>query len=87
MKHGALLDAEMLVEIYVELTGGRQHSLSFDVFSDGRETIRVPHPPLTPEGRPLRRLSIFDYEAAAHAEYIKSLGDSAIWFRFDTTRG
>ncbi len=30
IKHGALLDAEILVEIYSELTGGRQRSLAFD---------------------------------------------------------
>src|SRR5271169_471233 len=31
VKHGALLDAEILVEIYLELTGGRQSSLSFEL--------------------------------------------------------
>ena len=29
-KHGALLDAELLAEVYVELTGGRQTGLSFE---------------------------------------------------------
>ena len=29
VKHGALLDAELLVEVYIELTGGRQRSLEF----------------------------------------------------------
>jgi DNA polymerase-3 subunit epsilon len=29
VKHGALLDAEILVEVYCELTGGRQRSLAF----------------------------------------------------------
>ena len=36
VKHGALLDAEILVEIYSELTGGRQRSSSFD---DGAERV------------------------------------------------
>jgi DNA polymerase III epsilon subunit-like protein len=38
VKHGALLDAEILVEVYCELTGGRQRSLAF-----GEE--RGPHVP------------------------------------------
>ena len=35
VKHGALLDAEILAEVYGELTGGRQRSLSFDDQSRG----------------------------------------------------
>src|ERR1700729_1636669 len=30
VRHGALLDAEILVEVYCELSGGRQRSLLFD---------------------------------------------------------
>ena len=29
VRHGALLDAEILVDVYCELTGGRQRSLAF----------------------------------------------------------
>ncbi len=37
VRHGALLDAEILVEVYGELTGGRQRSLSFAIADDGAE--------------------------------------------------
>ena len=36
VRHGALLDAEILVEVYGELTGGRQRSLSFAAIESGR---------------------------------------------------
>ena len=35
VRHGALLDAEILVEVYGELTGGRQRSLSFAAVESG----------------------------------------------------
>ncbi len=79
--HGALLDAEILVEIYCELTGGRQRSLIF-----GEE--RGPAGPLTfalsprSEARRANRYPIDREEANAHARYIQGLGDGAIWLRY-----
>ncbi|MBY0501148.1 MAG: DNA polymerase III subunit epsilon [Alphaproteobacteria bacterium] len=37
-KHGALLDAELLAQVYLELLGGKQPSLSFHFSSEQRET-------------------------------------------------
>lgn len=53
VKHGALLDAQLLAQVYVELTGGRQIGLgliagtgSVEVRASGlTETIRMPRPP------------------------------------------
>jgi DNA polymerase-3 subunit epsilon len=81
VKHGALLDAEILVEVYCELTGGRQRSLAF-----GEE--RGPHVPqylvlpARSETRRRRTPSIDLEEANAHARYIESLGEGAIWLRY-----
>jgi DNA polymerase-3 subunit epsilon len=77
-KHGALLDAELLAEVYIELIGGRQASLILveagraTVSVGARAAIIVPRPtPLPP------RLSAADLEA--HAAVIATLGEKAIW--------
>jgi DNA polymerase III subunit epsilon len=81
VKHGALLDAEILVEVYCELTGGRQRSLAF-----GEE--RGPHVPqyfqfpARSEARRRRESSINLEETNAHARHVESLGEGAIWLRY-----
>ena len=79
--HGALLDAELLAEVYLELTGGRQAAMGFDACQDAKgkasgqaagQTRVVTRPaPLPP------RLS--EEERAAHAEMVKKLGAKALW--------
>jgi DNA polymerase-3 subunit epsilon len=77
-KHGALLDAEILAEVYIELIGGRQASLvlvgaGVDTAATrvGAGRVRQRPVPLPP------RLS--DEELAAHAAFIATLGAGAIW--------
>jgi DNA polymerase-3 subunit epsilon len=81
IRHGALLDAEILVEIYCELTGGRQRSLAF---SGAEESASPSALALFPRmaARIRARLPIQHEEMSAHAQYIQSLGDDAIWFRY-----
>ena len=81
VKHGALLDAEILVELYLELTGGRQSSLSFELEAEkiaAFEAIAAPRI----ETRQPRALLIEAEEAAAHAEHVRTLGEAAIWMRY-----
>jgi len=76
-KHGALLDAELLAEVYVELTGKRQARLSLvDEPAGMREPgivaiVRVRPQPLPP------RVSAAEREA--HRAFVASLGEKAIW--------
>jgi DNA polymerase III subunit epsilon len=76
-KHGALLDAELLAEVYVELIGARQASLVLSqtvtpAVTTGTITIiRERTVPLAP------RLS--EEERAAHRSFIATLGEAAIW--------
>jgi DNA polymerase-3 subunit epsilon len=77
-KHGALLDAELLAEVYVELTGARQAKLILvdtgAASSDprtGAHIVRVRPVPLPPR--------LTDVECAAHLTFIATLGDKAIW--------
>lgn len=81
--HGALLDSEILAEVYLELIGGRQpgFGLNFEA-GDNTKSALGPSDDWRPKPRatPLpSRLS--DEEAAAHAEFIGKMGDSAIWRR------
>ena len=76
-KHGALLDAELLAEVYVELIGARQAQLvlsqSTTPLHAGGEIIvlRERPAPLPP------RLTAAEH--AAHRQFIASLGEDAIW--------
>src|SRR5271157_1486546 len=76
--HGALLDAEILVEIYGELTGGRQRSLSFDERREtGPSTAGPAARPFAP--RAPRRARLLAEEAVAHGTHIATLGEGALW--------
>ena len=77
VRHGALLDAEILVEIYGELVGGRQRSLSFSSTDRARRaaaqtSVRKARP------SPLPALVSQD-ELRAHAEHVATLGANAVW--------
>jgi DNA polymerase III subunit epsilon len=76
-KHGALLDAELLAEVYIELIGARQAQL---VLSQTSAPIRIAGEPIVLRERPeplLPRLS--EDERAAHRRFILTLGENAIW--------
>lgn len=80
-KHGALLDAELLAEVYIELTGGRQTGLSFaddgSSASEAQEDLRTTSALERPV-RPARAHAPTDAEIAAHTAFLEKL-DSAIW--------
>ncbi len=77
-KHGALLDAEILAEVYIELIGGKQPDLGLaigrDVARAGSSDIIVPRAPRTP---PAPRLT--DAEREAHLVFVAGLGANAVW--------
>jgi DNA polymerase III subunit epsilon len=76
-KHGALLDAELLAEVYVELIGARQAQLvlSQTVASApmGTAIIVVSERPMPLPPR------ITEEDRTAHRRFIASLGEGAIW--------
>ena len=77
-KHGALLDAELLAEVYVELIGARQAQL---VLSQAATPVsrrrRARSSCASARFRSPARLT--DEERAAHRRFIATLGESAIW--------
>ena len=88
-KHGALLDSELLAEVYVELIGGRQASLTL-VADPGRGgAVGAGGPGGAAGGRsataaaarrpaPLPAM-ITAEDAAAHAAFVATLGPEPIW--------
>lgn len=78
-KHGALLDAELLAEVYLELVGGRQQGFSLaglDGDGDGLVTLQAPRGP----ARPPRPHQPSEAELAAHAKFIAKLKEP-IWLK------
>ncbi|OYX44628.1 MAG: DNA polymerase III subunit epsilon [Rhodobacterales bacterium 32-67-9] len=80
-KHGALLDSELLAEVYLELIGGRQPDFGLSVAGGGtgQTSTEAWRPGLRPAPLPPR---LSADEADAHARLIESLGETAIWKRF-----
>ena len=79
--HGALLDSEILAEVYLELIGGRQPGLVLDAGSRraGAAEDGAWRPRPRPDPLPSR---LTEVEAAAHAEFVNGLGDAPVWSRF-----
>jgi len=86
-KHGALLDSELLAEVYIELIGGRQTAFglhSNDSRGQTNETDEViviagqrPYP-LAPR--------LTGEEANAHAALIAKMGEKAIWAKYELAK-
>ena len=78
-KHGALLDSELLAEVYLELIGGRQPGL---VLAARERKAAADAGPWRPRPRPVPLPErITDGERAAHAAFVEELGDGALWSR------
>jgi DNA polymerase III subunit epsilon len=80
--HGALLDSEILAEVYLELIGGKQVSFALvaetETAATGATTIRIAVQP-RPTPLPSR---ISNVEAEAHHAFIAKMGESAIWAQY-----
>ena len=78
--HGALLDAALLAEVYLELSGGRQPGLELVANAGSSDSRVVTFKPVIPRPTPLPpRISAEDLER--HAAAIATLGQSAIWLQ------
>jgi len=75
-KHGALLDAEILAEVYAELAGGRQAEL---ILADSPIEIRPIETALKVRRPAPLPPSISEQELDAHRQFIAGLGENAVW--------
>lgn len=76
--HGALLDSQLLAEVYLELLGGRARAFDFGNSTKTQETItqaaKQRSVPISPH--------LSAEEKSAHADFIATLGDSPVWARY-----
>ena len=82
-KHGALLDAELLAEVYVELIGARQANLGLAAATMGGGEMRVAAMTVRMRSEPLAP-RVTDDERAAHQQFIATLGEVAVWRKYLT---
>lgn len=77
--HGALLDSELLAEVYLRMTGGQSAlSLESDEVSDsvnGEVAIKK----LSSDRKPIRIIQASDKELNAHQAIIEKMGETSLW--------
>lgn len=84
-KHGALLDAELLAEVYIEMNGGRQAALGLTQTGEGSsaqtETGEIVETGARTAPLPQR---INAAEREAHEKLVADLGENALWKAYST---
>jgi DNA polymerase III subunit epsilon len=83
-QHGALLDSELLAEVYIEMIGGRQAALGLVTSQIGGLAADADDAPIVviKRERPLpARLT--EADIAAHAALVSKIGAKAIWTKYD----
>lgn len=89
-KHGALLDSELLAEVYIEMIGGRQTALGLNTnarrsggggqAADTEETVvALARPAPLPE-------RVSDAEKQAHEALVEKLGEKATWKKYEESQ-
>jgi DNA polymerase-3 subunit epsilon len=80
VKHGALLDSELLAEVYLELIGGREPGLSLaaETASGTDEAGRIAHVRRPQRSEKLPSLLTAE-EREAHAAFVATLGETTLW--------
>ncbi len=78
--HGALLDSEILAEVYLELIGGRQPDFGLTALSTSASDRPGGHwtPGARPKPLPVR---LSEAERAAHKDFVAALGADALWLK------
>jgi DNA polymerase-3 subunit epsilon len=80
-KHGALLDAELLAEVYLELIGARQALLGLTEVMSGNAPARTAQAlgVVRPQPLPPR---VTEEDRAEHRAFVEKLGENAIWLQY-----
>jgi DNA polymerase III subunit epsilon len=81
VKHGALLDAQLLAQVYVELTGGRQIGLGLVAEAEAVAVQQSARPVTVREPRPARPHAALVEELERHRAFIAKLANP-LWERF-----
>lgn len=77
-KHGALLDSEILAEVYLELVGGRQPDFTLNVVAGTEVKVQTEISAPTHRDQALQPLLSAD-EKKAHHDFVVAMGDNSLW--------
>ena len=79
-KHGAIIDSILLAEVYLQLKGGRMHTLELDGDKDRKvDSVLVPVAKQRPT--PLAKLST-DAERESHKAFVEGISDEMVWHKY-----
>lgn len=78
-KHGALLDSELLAEVYLELIGGRQTALILESSVTKKAATAVVAARISSQRPSPLPSRLTEEERAAHAAFVAALGENALW--------
>ena len=81
-KHGALVDAKLLANVYLELKGGRERALDLSLSVQRFQAGAAARADYGPRPRPLALRST-DAERAAHAAFVKKALKAALWLELE----
>ena len=86
-KHGALLDSELLAEVYIELIGGRQTTFGLHSSDNRGQTAETDEVIVVAGQRPHSLGSrLTGDEADAHAALVAKMGAKAIWAKYESAK-
>ena len=78
-KHGALLDSELLAEVYLELIGGRQTALGLATPATVKRASQTVSQSIARSRPTILPARLTEMERAAHAALVFELGDKSLW--------
>ena len=78
--HGALLDSEILAEVYLELIGGRQPDFGLSDINTNDNKKLEENRQTTKRPEPLKR-RLTEEEEKAHSVFVKKLGENSVWHK------
>ena len=78
--HGALLDSEILAEVYLELIGGRQPDFGLSDINTNDNKKLEENRQTTKRPEPLKK-RLTEEEEKAHSVYVKKLGENSVWHK------
>ncbi|MBH87717.1 MAG: DNA polymerase III subunit epsilon [Pelagibacterales bacterium] len=79
-KHGALLDAKLLAEVYLELTGGRQASLTLTQKNKEKNNEKNKEEKESIEGLKFTSIKLTEKDLEDHREMLKKI-NSPLWLK------
>ena len=78
--HGALLDSEILAEVYLELIGGRQPDFGLSDINTNDNKKLEENRQTTKRPEPLKK-RLTEEEEKAHSDFVKKLGENSVWHK------